>query len=37
MVSSSALAVLMLMISSNFVGRSIGRSDGLAPFRTLST
>src|SRR5262245_61513490 len=32
-----ALAVLRLMISSNFVGCSTGRSAGLAPFRILST
>ena len=31
------LAAFMLMISSNFVGSSTGRSDGLAPFRILST
>ena len=30
-------AVLRLMISSNFVGCSTGRSAGLAPFRILST
>src|SRR5262245_1669181 len=35
--SPSALAVLRLMISSNFVGRSTGRSAGLAPLRILST
>src|SRR5262245_15006941 len=33
----SALAVLRLMTSSNFVGCSTGRSAGLAPFRILST
>jgi hypothetical protein len=33
----SALAVLRLITSSNFVGRSIGRSPGLAPLRILST
>ena len=32
-----ALAVFMLMISSNFDGCWMGRSAGLAPFRTLST
>src|SRR5215471_6761896 len=32
-----ALAVLRLIISSNFVGCSTGRSAGLAPFRILST
>jgi hypothetical protein len=31
------LAVLRLRISSNVVGRSMGRSPGLAPFRILST
>ena len=31
-----ALAVLRLMTSSNFVGCSIGRSAGRAPFRILS-
>jgi hypothetical protein len=36
-VSPRALAVLMLMTSSNFVGCSTGRSAGLAPFRILST
>ena len=33
----SALAVLRLMISSNFVGCSIGRSAGFAPLITLTT
>src|SRR4029450_825889 len=33
----SALAVLPLMTSSNFVGCSTGSSLGLAPFRILST
>ena len=33
----SALAVLRLTTNSNFVGCSIGRSPGLAPFRILST
>src|SRR5436190_21655102 len=33
----SALAVLRLTISSNFVGCSIGRSTVLAPFAILST
>jgi len=33
----SALAVLRLMTRSNFVGCSMGRSPGLAPFRILST
>ena len=37
MVSPSALAVLRLMTSSNFVGCSIGRSAGLAPLRIRST
>src|SRR5438876_9254744 len=32
-----ALAVLRLTTSSNFVGRSTGRSAGLAPLRILST
>src|SRR5690349_2866135 len=32
-----ALAVFRLTINSNFVGCSIGRSAGLAPFRILST
>ena len=36
-VSPSALAVLRLMRSSNFVGCSIGRSAGRAPLRILST
>ena len=36
-VSPRALAVRRLMISSNFVGCSTGRSAGLAPFRILST
>src|SRR6266576_532878 len=31
------LAALRLMINSNFVGCSTGRSAGLAPFRILST
>src|SRR5262249_8849128 len=34
-VSPSALAVLRLMTSSNFVGCSSGKSPGLAPFRIL--
>jgi len=33
----SALAVLRLMINSNFMGCSTGRSAGLAPLRILST
>ena len=33
----SALAVLRLRTSSNVMGRSMGRSPGLAPFRILST
>ena len=37
MVSPSVLAVFWLMIRSNFVGCSIGRSPGLAPFRILLT
>src|SRR6266704_75249 len=36
-VRPSALAVLRLMTSSNFVGCSTGRSRGFAPFRILST
>jgi hypothetical protein len=36
-VSPSAFAVLRLMIRSNFVGCSTGRSPGFAPFRILST
>src|SRR6266705_5933299 len=36
-VSPSALAVLRLITSSNFVGCSTGRSPGLAPLRILST
>src|SRR5262245_44609026 len=36
-VRPSALAVLRLISSSNFVGSSIGRSAGLAPLRILST
>ena len=36
-VRPSALAVLRLMTSSNFVGCSTGRSPGLAPLRILST
>jgi hypothetical protein len=34
-VRPSALAVLRLMTSSNFVGCSTGRSPGLAPFQNL--
>src|SRR5262249_53735071 len=37
MVSPSAFAVFRLMTSSNLVGRSTGRSAGLAPLRILST
>src|SRR5262249_17039066 len=37
MVNSSALAVVRLINSSNFVGNSIGKSPGLAPLRILST
>jgi len=37
MVSPRALAVLALMINSNWVGCSTGRSAGRAPFRILST
>src|SRR5262245_52408497 len=37
MVMPSALAVLRLMTSSNFVGCSTGSSPGLAPLRILST
>ena len=33
----SAFAVLRLMASTSFVGNSIGKSPGLAPFRILST
>jgi hypothetical protein len=36
-VRPSALAVLRLMTSSNFVGCSAGRSAGFAPLRILST
>ena len=36
-VSPRALAVFRLMSNKNFVGCSIGRSAGLAPFRILST
>ena len=36
-VSRSALAVLRLMTSSNFVGCSTGRSAGFAPFKILLT
>ena len=36
-VKPSALAVFMLITSSNFVGNSTGRSPGLAPLRILST
>jgi hypothetical protein len=36
-VKPNDLAVFMLMISSNFVGSSTGRSDGLASFKILST
>jgi hypothetical protein len=36
-VRPSALAVFMLMMSSNLVGCSTGRSAGLAPLRNLST
>jgi len=35
-VRPSALAVLRLMTSSNLVGRSMGKSPGLAPFRIRS-
>ena len=35
--SPSVLAVVKLMMSSNFVGCSTGRSAGLAPLRILST
>ena len=37
MVSPIDFAVLRFTTSSNFVGRSIGRSPGLAPLRILST
>src|SRR5262249_35215524 len=37
MVSPMALAALRLMISSNLVGCSIGRSPALAPLKILST
>src|SRR5215470_942832 len=36
-VSPICFAVFKLITSSNFVGRSTGRSAGLAPFRILST
>src|SRR5262249_3895257 len=36
-VRASALAVLLLITSSNFVGCSMGRSASLAPFKILST
>src|SRR5262249_44208787 len=36
-VKPSALAVLWLMTSSNFVGCSTGRSEGLSPLRTRPT
>ena len=36
-VSPSVLAVFRLMTSSNLTGFCTGRSDGLAPFRILST
>src|SRR4030095_11337411 len=36
-VRPSVFALFMLMTRSNFVGRSTGRSAGLAPFRILST
>src|SRR5438874_6645912 len=36
-VSPSALAVLRLMTNSNFVGCSMGRSAGLAPFKMRAT
>ncbi len=36
-VSPSALAVLRLIISSNFVGRSMGMSPGLVPLRVASS
>ena len=36
-VSPSALAVLRLITSSNFMGRSTGSSPGLTPFRILLT
>src|SRR2546425_172032 len=36
-VSPRALAVFVLIASSNFVGRSTGSSPGLAPFRILLT
>jgi len=36
-VKPSALAVLRLMTSSKRLGCSMGRSPGLAPFKTLST
>ncbi len=37
MVRPSAFAVFILMINSNFVGCSMGRSAGFAPLRILST
>ena len=36
-VTPICFAVLRLIINSNFVGCSTGRSAGLAPFRILST
>jgi hypothetical protein len=36
-VTPICLAVFKLITNSNFVGRSTGRSAGLAPFRILST
>src|SRR6516225_4113149 len=36
-VMPSDRAVLRLMTNSNLIGRSIGRSDGLAPLRILET
>ncbi|MET4214744.1 hypothetical protein ABIB95_009604 [Bradyrhizobium sp. LA2.1] len=36
-VRPSALAVFMLMMSSNLVGLSIGKSEGLVPLKILST
>src|SRR6516225_7407562 len=37
MVRPRAFAVFRLITSSNFVGCSMGRSEGFAPFRILST
>ena len=36
-VSPICFAALRLITNSNFVGRSTGRSEGIAPFKILST